>query len=107
MPTIKKVNTLAAGEIVNTLSGDQYEFLPFNAAVEFAIISDQVDSLATVYSGSDVLMQQATIDNQATAVQYPENFLLQDVAAAGERLNVQVQAVTAAVITTVVKITPL
>jgi hypothetical protein len=108
MPTIRKRNILAAGEIVNVLSGDQYEFLPFNALVEFAIISNLGDDLATVYSGSDVLQQQGPISEQLTPPRYPDDFLLSDVAAAGERLNAQVQCVTGpSTIDTVVKITPL
>lgn len=107
MPTIRKRNVLAAGETANVLSGDQYEFLPFNAVVEFAIISTQADSLATIYSGSDVLMQQAPITQSTDPIRYPDDFLVRDVAAAGERLNVQAQAVTAATVDTVVQITPL
>lgn len=107
MPTIRKSTSLAAGASANALSGDQYEFLPFNAAVEFAIIADVAGVSATVYSGSDVLQQEAPVSVSADPPKYPDDFLLQDVAAAGERLNVQLRATAASVVTTVVKITPL
>jgi len=113
MPTIRVTNTLAAGAVVSPLVGNQYEYLPFNARVEFALVETTAvaigDVLATVYSGTDVLQQQGpiTIKPAGNAV-YPDDFLLDDVAAAGERLNVQVQsALGAAVVDTVVKITPL
>jgi hypothetical protein len=109
VPTIRKRTNLLTGESANALSGDQFEFLPFNAGVEFAIISDLVDVEATVYSGSDVLMEQAPVSVQSTPPRYPDDFLLQDVAAAGDRLSVKLQNnnAGAVVVDTVVKITPL
>ena len=105
------------------LQGNQYEYLPFNARVEFAIvaaasISSEADPInATVFSGSDILQQQSGITNKSdTTAQtknavYPDDFLLDDVAAAGERLSVQLDipdfAAGTGVIDTVVKITPL
>jgi len=72
---------------------------------------------ATVFSGSDILQQQGPItDKSAVTAQsqdavYPDDFLLDDVAAAGERLSVQldIPADTTfdAIFDTVVKITPL
>jgi len=131
MPTIRVKTThigASAAETVFPLQGNQYEYLPFNARVEFAIVgaaggatpvSADVDEInATVFSGSDILQQQSGITNKTdTTAQtknavYPDDFLLDDVAAAGERLSVQldIPAGTAAsdlVIDTVVKITPL
>jgi hypothetical protein len=114
MPTIRVTNLLAAGAVVSPLVGNQYEYLPFNARVEFALVEVTAgaaigDVLATVFSGTDVLQQQGpiTIKVAGNAV-YPDDFLLDDVAAAGERLNVQLQsAAGAATVDTVVKITPL
>lgn len=111
MPLIKK--TLAAAAAADTyypLQGSQYEYLPFNALVEFAIIqSGSTDAnLATVFSGSDVLQESSPIDVQSTPATYPENFTLQDVAAAGERLGVTVNKVgTNDSVTVSVRITPL
>jgi len=127
MPTIRVKTPLTdAIQTVFPLQGNQYEYLPFNARVEFAIVGQAVESAdiddvtATVYSGSDILQQRSAITNKSdTTAQtknavYPDDFLLDDVAAAGERLSVELQipATTATAIPgenidTVVKITPL
>jgi len=125
MPTIRVRNIAAAGATtVFPLQGNQYEYLPFNARVEFALVgADGVtggvvnQATATVYSGSDVLQQRGPItDKSAVTAQsknavYPDDFLLDDVAAAGERLSVElnIPADTTfdSVFDTVVKITPL
>jgi len=125
MPTIRVRSTAAAGATtVFPLQGNQYEYLPFNARVEFALVGADGatagiinDVTATVYSGSDILQQRGPISDksavtgQTTGAVYPDDFLLDDVAAAGERLSVElnIPADTTfdSVIDTVVKITPL
>jgi len=125
MPTIRVRNLSSAGATtIFPLQGNQYEYLPFNARVEFALVGKDgatpgiVDAVtATVYSGSDILQQRGPISDktavtaQSTSAVYPDDFLLDDVAAAGERLSVElnVPADTTfdSVFDTVVKITPL
>jgi len=125
MPTIRVRNIAQAGAVtVFPLQGNQYEYLPFNARVEFAIVGHDGGTAgvvsaarATVFSGSDILQQQGPItDKSAVTAQsqdavYPDDFLLDDVAAAGERLSVQldipVDATFDSIFDTVVKITPL
>lgn len=113
MPSILVQTTgAAAGATVNPLQGSQYEYLPFDAMVEFAIYADTGDTWTiSVFSGSDVLMQNATAPILATAtpIIYPDHFFLSDVAAAGERLGVQAVNGTGAVadFRTLVRITPL
>jgi hypothetical protein len=108
---IRKV--ISAATVAGTyfpLQGSQYEYLPFNAYVEFAILqTGGTDAnLATVFSGSDVLQEQSPIDVKATAPTYPDDFLLADAAAAGERLGIQVTKVdTNDAINVAVRITPL
>jgi len=125
MPTIRVRNIAQAGAItIFPLQGNQYEYLPFNARVEFAIVGHDGGTAgvvsaarATVFSGSDILQQQGPItDKSAVTAQsqdavYPDDFLLDDVAAAGERLSVQldipVDTTFDSIFDTVVKITPL
>jgi len=114
MPTIRVVNVLAAGVPTFPLQGNQYEYLPFNARVEFAILETTPvalvgDTKATVFSGTDILQQSSLIDGEIDGrPKYPDDFLLDDVAAAGERLSVELNSATGTVtVTTVVKITPL
>jgi len=125
MPTIRAKTSRSIGDGATTvfpLQGNQYEYLPFPARVEFAIVGQSatgvdVDAItATVFSGSDILQQQSGITNKSdTTAQtknavYPDDFLLDDVAAAGERLSVQLDIpdpLDTIIIDTVVKITPL
>jgi len=131
MPTIRQRTTVldtTGPQTVFPLQGNQYEYLPFNARVEFAIVgassgttpeSSDIDKVtATVFSGSDILQQQSGITNktdvtaQSKNAVYPDDFLLDDVAAAGERLSIQLDipnptAAADTIIDTVVKITPL
>jgi len=114
MPTIRVQNVVAAGVPTFPLQGNQYEYLPFGARVEFAIkeittVALVGDVQATVFSGTDILQQEGPISGTIDgAIIYPDDFLLDDVAAAGERLSVQLNsAAGAATVQTVVKITPL
>ena len=113
MPSILVQTTDAAsGATVNPLQGSQYEYLPFDAYVEFAIYADTGDTFTiSVFSGSDVLMQNATAPILATAspIIYPDDFFLNDMAAAGERLGVQAVNGTGGVASmrSLVRITPL
>jgi len=111
MPVIAVRTALAASGTANPLSGSQYEYLPFDALVEFGLLTDATGVLATVQSGTDILQEEGpvpigTINNSP---KYPDDFLLQDVAAAGERLKVALRDTSAAarVVQTVVRITPL
>jgi len=112
MPTIRVNNVLAAGVPTFPLQGSQYEYLPFNARVEFAIIETTAviagDVIATIFSGTDVLQQAGAItEKSGGATVYPDDFLLDDVAAAGERLSVELVSIAGANVQTTVKITPL
>ena len=103
---------VADGSTTNPLQGSQYEYLPWDAFVEFAVYADTGDTFTlSVFSGSDVLMQNATMPILATAtpIIYPDHFFLNDAAAAGERLGVQAVNNTGAVASfrTRVRITPL
>ena len=113
MPSILVTTTAAAdGSTTSPLTGSQYEYLPFDAFVEFAIYADTGDTFTlTVFSGTDVLMQSSTAPILATAVPiiYPDHFFLNDTALAGERLGIQAVNGSGAVadFRTLVRITPL
>lgn len=113
MPLIKTIAVdVADGTTITPWQGNQYEFLPFNALIEVALLADAADTfLASVFSGSDVLMQSSQIDNLAIAVPltYPDDYSLSDVAAAGERLGCQITNNTGGIgtVRTAAKITPL
>lgn len=112
MPSILVQTTdAAAGSTTNPLQNSQYEYLPFNAYVEFAVYADTGDTFTlSVFSGSDVLMQNATMPILETVapIIYPDHYFLNDVAMAGERLGVQAVNGTGLVASfrTLVRITP-
>jgi len=113
MPQIKTIDQgVADGATIFPWQGNQYEFLPFDAQVDVAILADAGDTwLASVFSGSDVLMQSSQVDTLAVAtpIVFPDHFTLSDVAAAGERLGCSITNNSGAVadVRTVVRITPL
>ena len=114
MPTIRKTTALAANGQANPLVGSQYEYLPWDALVQFAVLKDSAGAgtvEATIFSGSDVLLEQSQIDEKALSdpVRFPDDYDVQDVAAAGERINVTLREISGNVDTvrTVVRITPL
>lgn len=105
MPSIK-VDVpigLAAGAVANPLQGSQYERLPFNARVGFGIYKALAADIVTasVFSGSDVLMEDADLDTLAvgTPIKPSEDLQVTDVALAGEKLGLRIRN-NAAVATT-------
>lgn len=112
MPLIKTIDQgVAAGAVLTPWGGSQYEYLPFNAFIEIALLADAGDTwLASVFSGSDVLLQNSQIDNLAiaTPITYPDDYSLDDMALQGERLGCQLTNNTGAVadVRTAVRITP-
>jgi len=113
VPLIKTIDqAVADGATIFPWQGNQYEFLPFDALVSIALLADTADTwLASVFSGSDVLMQSSQIDNLAIAVPitFPDDYSLEDVAAAGERLGCSLTNNTGAVadVRTAARIIPL
>lgn len=111
MPLINVKSTMATGTAATPLSGSQYEYLPFNARVEIGINADVNAVLATVSSGSDILSEEGPVTKGTLDIfpVYPDQFTLVDVAAAGDRLKINLRntnAGTANVLTSV-RITPI
>lgn len=111
MPLLKKRTTMTANGSAFPLQGDQFEILPYDAYVEFAILGDTGASVrGTTYSGSDLLSQSAIIDILAVAspILYPDHYSLNDVAARNERLSVELLETAAGtpIVRTQVKVTP-
>lgn len=110
MPVIAVTNTVPAnGTVDNALVGSQFEFLPYDAALEFGIVASAAGIRRDVYSGQDALIEDGLTSPANRFPLYPDDYDLTDVAAAGERIKVRLRNTTAAAITvnTVVRITPL
>jgi len=112
MPLIKTIDQgIAAGVTIFPWQGSQYEYLPFNALLEVALLADAGDTwTASIFSGTDVLLQAAQVDQLAiaTPITYPDDYSLTDGAAAGERIGATLLngSVGVADVRTAAKITP-
>jgi len=99
MPTIKSTVSIAANATnENILQGSQFEYLPFNALVEFGVLGAATGLVADIYSGSDIVAESYALSFKAGFPIYPDDFDLNDVAAGGERLKVRVRNTTGAAI---------
>lgn len=110
MPMIQQTAALLTNTVNdNVLAGSQFEFLPFHANLEFGLVGSAAGLLADVYSGSDVLCEGMPISTANRFPVYPDDYVLTDVAAAGERLKVRIRNPTAGTLTffVAVRITPL
>jgi hypothetical protein len=112
MPVIQGTTSVAAASVNdNVLQGSQFEFLPYNAFLEFGLNGDANggDLRVDVYSGQDVLMESSPMNIQNRLPVYPDDFTLQDVAAAGERIKIRVRNTNAGAARSInfaVRITP-
>lgn len=109
MPMIQLTASIAANATVdNVIQGSQFEFLPYNALLEFAINGSAAGLVTDVYSGQDALCESMAVAGVNRFGLYPDDFSLNDVAAAGERIKVRVRNTTGGALThfTTVRITP-
>jgi len=93
MPFIAKRIVLAANGSASALTDDQFEYLPYNSLVEFGLLTDATGALATVFSGSDLLMDEGPIALGTINVfpKFPDDYHLTDIAAGGERLKIRLR----------------
>lgn len=111
MPSIPVRTALGANGTADVLSGSQFEYLPWPARVEIGILTDANGVLATVSSGPDILQEEGPVQIGTINVQpkYPDDFTLEDEAAAGDRLKIRLRDTSGAarVVQTIVRLTPL
>jgi hypothetical protein len=93
---------------VNVLSGQQYEFAPFDCMVEFGLVMTVAGMLVSVFSQTDLLLDSGPVVVKATAPVYPDDFMLHDVARKGDRLQVKANNPTGGTINLLwtIKLTP-
>lgn len=100
MPLIQAQVSIAANAVNdNVIQGSQFEFLPYNASLRFALNGSATGLSADVYSGQDVLAEQMGVNALNRVPINPDDFLLSDVAAAGERIKVRVRNTTGGALT--------
>lgn len=93
MPTIKKRVTLTAGgENANVFTGSAYEYLGQRARVTLAVAKDNTATFAPLIDfqvGPELLLESSPVGVEQTAgggAILPENILIEDFAAPGDRL---------------------
>jgi len=109
MPMIQTSVSVAANSVNdNVIAGSQYEFMPFNAALEFGLVGSATGLLADVYSGSDMLCEGMSVSLQNRFPIFPDDYTLTDVAGYGERIKVRLRNTTGGALTGFVgiRITP-
>ncbi len=112
MPVIQGNVAVAASSVNdNILAGSQFEYLPYNAFIEFGLCGDAngADLRIDVYTGQDIVAEALTPNIQNRVPIYPDDFPVNDVAGGGERIKVRVRNTSAAgprTINWLIKITP-
>lgn len=109
MPVIQNSVSIAANATNdNVIQGSQFEFLPYNASLEFGLNGSAAGLVADVYSGQDTVAERYALNSQNRFPVYPDDYNLTDVAAAGERVKVRVTNTTAGALTLFysVRVTP-
>jgi len=93
----------------NVITGSQWEFLPFNAHLLFGLVQSATGLVLDVFTGQDALVEAMIPVIKATAPIFPDDFTLEDVAGAGERIKIRVRNITGGALTLffTVRITPI
>lgn len=109
MPVIQNSVSIAANTTNdNVIQGSQFEFLPYDAQLDFGLVGSATGLVADVYSGQDTVAEQYALSTQNRFPVFPDDYPLVDVAAAGERVKVRVTNTTAGALTLFysVRVTP-
>lgn len=100
MPLIQQSVSIAANATNdNVLAGSQFEFLPYDAALNFGTSASATGIVVDVYSGQDVLAEGMSVGATNRIPVMPDDYSLSDVAGAGERIKVRARNTTGAAIT--------
>jgi len=95
MPLIQGSATVTANTVTdNVLTGSQFEFLPYNASLNFGIVASATGLVVDAYSGQDTLCEGLKPSLQNRFPIFPDDFNLTDVAGAGERIKLRVRNTT-------------
>ena len=100
MPVIQNSVSVAAGVTNdNVIQGSQFEFLPYDAYLEFGVNGSAAGLITDIYSGQDTIAENMALNAQNRFPIYPDDYPLNDVAAAGERIKIRVRNPTGGALT--------
>jgi len=113
MPLLQRTDSIAANAFnANVWTGTQFEFAPYHALLELAVMGSATGLQTTFATGADTL----AIDQAVTPVRaanqygiYPDDFVFQDVVAAGERIIEAIRNTTGGALShfSSIKLTPI
>lgn len=109
MPVIQSSVSIAANTTNdNVIQGSQFEFLPYDSYLEFGLCGSAAGLVADIYSGQDTIAEGMALNTQNRFPIFPDDFPLNDVAAAGERIKVRIRNTTGGALTAFysVRVTP-
>lgn len=114
MPTIRTVTAQAAGTTTpNVLTGSQFEFLGVASRIQIYAIHDTTDAGVPeieVFFGQELQFAQSPVNEKAAGPEVPEDLIVDDFGAGGDRLVVRVTETGGAAVGTaniLVKISPM
>jgi len=100
MPVIQKeVLVAASGTEDNLISGSSFEFLRSNAVVSMGITASATGLVATIQSGSDIVLEESPVAIKSTYPIIPDEMYYNDVGVAGDRLVLRIRNTTAGALT--------
>jgi hypothetical protein len=98
MPQLTVSQSIAAGTVVNILSGWQYEYLPWPARIKLLMRATAATLKSTIFSGSETIQEESPIQAAGVAGTTPAELTTPPViwdAPAGDRLKVNVRSTDA------------
>jgi hypothetical protein len=100
MPVIQNSVSVAANAVNdNVITGSQFEYLPYNARINFGLVGSATGLLVDVFTGQDIVAESFAPPTQNRFPLNPDDFTLQDVARGGERVKIRVRNTTAGALT--------
>lgn len=100
MPVIQKEVSVAANATNdNLLSGSSFEFLRSNAVVSIGLAGSATGLVASIQSGSDIVLEESPILVKTTMPTIPDDMYYNDVGVMGDRLVVRIRNTTGGALT--------
>lgn len=115
MPSIRTVTIQALGTTTpNVLTGSQFEFLGIASRIQIYAIQDTTGDAGVgeveIFFGQELQFSQSPVNSKGAGPEIPEDLLVDDFGAGGDRLVVRVTetgGIAAATVNILVKITPM
>ena len=100
MPFIQNSLLVAANATVeNLISGSQFEFAPYNASVDISLNGSAAGLVGDVSTGQDLVSENMALSPVNRFGIIPDDYTVQDVVRAGERIKLRVRNTTGGALT--------